>query len=267
MSRFRDLLIGTSLLAIMPLLAMAEPLGLGRPALPEEIAAWDVNVMPDGRGLPEGQGSAADGELIFSDNCAACHGEFAEGVGNWPQLAGGFDTLDRADPVKTVGSYWPYLSTVWDYIHRSMPYGNAQSLSVDDTYAIVAYILYSNFLVDEDFVLSRESFGEVEMPNVGGFIADDRDAVELPKFIRDPCMENCKDSVEITMRAANLDVTPDDASDNPPGEDASAGMLEGGGTAAPANGVGVSEGAPKQVPAEGAEGIAPEAEAEAQPKP
>jgi len=211
MSKFRDLLIGAALLVATP--ALAAPLGLGRPALPEEVAAWDVKVMPDGRGLPDGQGSVEDGEMLFSDNCAACHGEFAEGVDNWPQLAGGFGTLDHDDPVKTVGSFWPYLSTAWDYIHRSMPYGSAQTLTPDEVYAIVAYILYSNDLIDDDFVLSKETFGGVEMPNADGFIVDDRDTVELPKFIREPCMENCKDKVEITMRAANLDVTPDDASD------------------------------------------------------
>ncbi|MFP7571889.1 c-type cytochrome [Marivita sp. S2033] len=187
-----------------------EKLGLGREALPEEIAAWDVAVRPDGTGLPEGSGSAADGEILFSDNCAACHGEFAEGVDNWPSLAGGEGTLADEDPVKTVGSYWPYLSTAWDYIHRSMPYGNAQSLSDDDVYAIVAYILYSNFLVDDDFVLSNENFLEVEMPNADGFIVDDRAETEYPQWRAEPCMSACKDSVEITMRATVLDVTPNE---------------------------------------------------------
>ncbi|OSQ48183.1 c-type cytochrome [Marivita geojedonensis] len=185
-------------------------LGLGRPALPEEIAAWDVDVSPDGTGLPVGSGSVADGEMIFSENCAVCHGEFAEGVDNWPELAGGEGTLADEDPVKTVGSYWPYLSTAWDYVHRSMPYGNAQTLSNDDVYAIVAYILYSNFLVDDDFVLSNENFLEVEMPNANGFIIDDRAETEYSIWRSEPCMENCKDSVEITMRATVLDVTPEE---------------------------------------------------------
>ena len=123
----------------------AETLGLGRPALPEEISAWDVDVLPDGRGLPEGRGNVLDGEEIFAEGCASCHGDFAEGVDNWPVLAGGFDTLADKDPVKTVGSYWPHLSTVWDYVHRSMPFGSAQTLSDDDVYAIVAYILYYKY--------------------------------------------------------------------------------------------------------------------------
>ena len=182
--------------------------GLGRTALPEEIAAWDVNIMPDGRGLPEGSGDVWTGEEVFIENCAVCHGDFAEGAGNWPQLAGGEGTLADDDPVKTTGSYWPYLSTVWDYVNRSMPYGNAQSLSPDDVYAITAYILYSNFLVDDDFVLSNENFAEVEMPNADGFIIDDRAETEYAIWHGEPCMENCKDNVEITMRAAVLDVTP-----------------------------------------------------------
>ena len=182
--------------------------GLGRVALPEEIAAWDVDVSPDGTGLPVGSGSVEDGEMLFSEGCAVCHGEFAEGVGNWPKLAGGEGTLANDDPVKTVGSYWPHLSTAWDYVNRSMPYGNAQTLSDDDVYAIVAYILYSNFLVEDDFVLSNENFLEVELPNADGFIIDDRAETEYTIWRTEPCMENCKDSVEITMRATVLDVTP-----------------------------------------------------------
>ena len=184
--------------------------GLGRPALPEEVAAWDLDISPDGTGLPVGSGSVEDGEMIFSENCAVCHGEFAEGVDNWPKLAGGEDTLADEDPLKTVGSYWPYLSTAWDYVHRSMPYGSAQTLTDDEVYAIVAYILYSNFLVDDDFVLSNENFLEVELPNADGFIIDDRAEAEYSIWRTEPCMESCKENVEITMRATVLDVTPEE---------------------------------------------------------
>lgn len=185
------------------------PLGIGRIALPEEVAAWDLDVRPDGHGLPVGSGNVEDGDELFQDYCAVCHGVFAEGVDNWPKLSGGTGTLDREDPLKTVGSYWPHLSTAWDYINRSMPYGNAQSLTADEVYAITAYILYSNDLVEDDFVLSHENFTEVALPNADGFIIDDRDETELPLFSQEPCMENCKDSVEVTMRATVLDVTPD----------------------------------------------------------
>ncbi|WP_422039473.1 c-type cytochrome [Roseibium sp.] len=188
--------------------------GLGREARAEEIAAWDVDVLPDGRGLPEGRGDAYWGEEVFAEKCASCHGDFAEGVDNWPVLAGGFDTLGDKDPVKTVGSYWPYLSTVWDYVHRSMPFGEAQTLTADETYAIVAYILYSNDLVDDDFELSHENFAEFEMYNTDGFVIDDRPALEYTKWRAEPCMENCKPSVEITMRATFLDVTPEDGGES-----------------------------------------------------
>ncbi len=201
--------------------ALAEPApqiegryGLGRAAHNDEIAAWDVDILPDGRGLPEGSGDVWTGEEVFADACASCHGDFAEGVDNWPVLAGGFGTLARKDPVKTVGSYWPYLSTVWDYVHRSMPFGGAGTLSNDDTYAIVAYILYSNDLVDEDFVLSSETFKDVEMPNADGFIVDDRADAEYAEWRTEPCMENCKDSVEITMRSVFLVETPPEGGSN-----------------------------------------------------
>ena len=206
MSKF---LKAAAALAVLSTPVMADTFGLGRAALPEEIAAWDKDVRPDGTGLPVGSGDVLTGEEVFADQCAVCHGDFAEGVGNWPKLAGGADTLADDDPLKTVGSYWPYLSTTWDYVNRSMPFGNAQSLSPDEVYAIVAYILYSNDLVDDEFVLSNETFSEVTLPNHDGFILDDRLETEHSKWVGEPCMENCKESVEITMRALVLDVTPD----------------------------------------------------------
>lgn len=188
--------------------------GLGRVALTEEIAAWDVDVLPDGRGLPEGRGDVWTGEEVFVDRCASCHGDFAEGAGNWPVLAGGLGTLANEDPVKTIGSYWPHLSTSWDYINRSMPFGDAGSLTPDETYAIVAYLLYSSDLVDDDFELSHENFMEVELPNAGGFVVDDRPDREYTEWRAEPCMSDCKASVEITMRASVVDVTPDEGMDD-----------------------------------------------------
>ena len=186
----------------------AQRFGLGRPALPEEIAAWDVDVLPDGRGLPEGSGDVTTGEEVFLEKCASCHGDFAEGADNWPVLAGGFDTLADEDPVKTVGSYWPYLSTAWDYISRSMPFGEAGTLTPDETYAIVAYILYSNDKVDDEFVLSHENFAEVEMYNMNGFVVDDRPQLEYAEWRAEPCMQNCKAEAQITMRSVFLVNTP-----------------------------------------------------------
>ena len=184
--------------------------GLGRGANKREVAAWDGDISPDGTGLPMGSGDAINGEEVFAEHCAICHGDFAEGVENWPELAGGLDTLADEDPVKTVGSYWPYLSTTWDYVKRSMPFGYAQSLSDDDVYAIVAYILYSNDIVDEDFILSNETFLDVEMPNKNGFLVDNRLTSESHFWNKKVCMSDCKSDVKITMRAAVLDVTPED---------------------------------------------------------
>jgi S-disulfanyl-L-cysteine oxidoreductase SoxD len=210
MSKFLKSLSVGAVATMLALPAVAQTYGLGRAALPEEIAAWNLDVHPDGTGLPEGQGDAIVGEEIFAAKCAACHGDFAEGIGNWPKLAGGMDTLDHEDPLKTVGSYWPYLSTSFDYIRRSMPYGNAGTLTADETYAIVAYILYSNDLIEDDFVLSKDTFLDVKMPNADGFILDDRMETEVAIWSGEPCMTDCKDSVEVTMRALVLDVTPEE---------------------------------------------------------
>lgn len=217
MLKFRNLAAGLIALAAGAASAetASEPLGLGRAALPEEVAAWNLDVSPDGTGLPDGSGDVMAGEELYLENCASCHGDFAEGLDNWPSLAGGEGTLDHDDPEKTIGSYWPHLSTVFDYVNRSMPFGNAQIFTPDDTYAITAYLLYSNGLVEDDFVLSKDNFLEVKMPNAEGFIEDDRAATEYDKFAAEPCMENCKESVEITMHASVLDVTPDEGSEAP----------------------------------------------------
>ena len=186
----------------------ADPLGLGHAATPAEIAAWDVDVAPDGTGLPTGQGGVAQGEALFADLCAGCHGDFAEGVGRWPALIGGQGTLASADPVKTVGSFWPYAPTLWDYVNRSMPYGNAQTLGADDVFALVAYILFANDLIGETAVVSQDSLPRIEMPNRHGFIPDTRVPSEFVGSQAPPCMQNCKPKVEIVMRATDLDVTP-----------------------------------------------------------
>ena len=197
--------------------AAAEKLNLGREATPAEVAAWDIDIRPDGGGLPEGSGTVARGEELYIEQCAYCHGDFGEGIDRWPVLSGGIGTLDTEDPVKTVGSYWPYLSTVWDYVNRAMPFVEARSLSPDDVYALTAYILYLNDIVDdEEFELTKDNFAEIRMPNEENFFLDDREKLEMPTLGGEPCMENCKESVEITKRAAIIDVTPEDG-DNPSG--------------------------------------------------
>lgn len=228
MSKFLNLTLAAALLATP---AMAEKLGLGRAALPEEVAAWDKDVRPDGVGLPVGSGDAIVGEEVFAEKCAACHGDFAEGIDNWPKLAGGMGTLSHKDPLKTVGSYWPHVSTLFDYINRSMPFGAAQTLEPDEVYGIVAYILYSNDLIEDDYVMSNENLAAFELPNAAGFFVDDRETTEYAQFSAPACMENCKETVEITMHATVLDVTPGDPTD---GAGAPAGASVEGGTAAPA---------------------------------
>ncbi|BFG79705.1 cytochrome c [Paraburkholderia terrae] len=138
-----------------------------------DIAAWDIDVAPDGRGLPAGSGDVAMGGKIFAAKCAACHGAKGEGlIGD--QLIGGRGTLASANPKRTVGSYWPYATTLFDYIRRAMPYNAPQSLSADEVYAVSAWILNQNGIVPDDVRLDAHSLASVRMPNRDGFVADPR---------------------------------------------------------------------------------------------
>jgi cytochrome c len=170
----------------------AKRLGIGRQATPEEISGWDVDIRPDGQGLPVGRGTVKQGEEIYMQQCAACHGEFGESAGRWPILMGGAGTLASHDPVKSIGSYWPYASTVIDYIRRSMPFGNAQSLSVDELYAVTAYVLYLNDIIkEENFELNEKNFSAIKLPNEGNFSDDDREVAEKEFWRKEPCMKDC----------------------------------------------------------------------------
>jgi S-disulfanyl-L-cysteine oxidoreductase SoxD len=195
----------------------ARPLGIGREATPAEIAGWDIDIRPDGQGLPPGKGTVKQGEAIYMQQCAACHGEFGESAGRWPLIAGGAGSLASHDPVKSVGSYWPYASTVMDYIRRAMPFGNAQSLTNDETYAVTAYVLYLNdILSDENFELNARTFKSIKLPNEPNFHDDDRDTSEKAFRHRQPCMKNClPGEAKVTGRARLIDVTPD-ANARPP---------------------------------------------------
>jgi cytochrome c len=214
MSRFRkaaacQLALAAALLAAGPVAAQGLKLGLGRPALPEEVAAWDIDVRPDGQGLPRGKGTAKQGDALYSAHCAACHGDFGQGVGRWPAVAGGKGTLRAERPEKTIGSFWPDLSTVFDYVRRTMPFGKGQTLTVDETYAVVAYLLLLNDIVtDENFELDERSFQSIRLPNAGGFYDDDRETAEKRFWGGAPCMTNCKPEARITARAASPDITP-----------------------------------------------------------
>ncbi|WP_306260334.1 c-type cytochrome [Pararhizobium sp. IMCC21322] len=209
MSKFLKASIAALLLSSLTLPAFSEGLGLGRVASDDEIAAWDIDVRPDGTGLPQGSGTVTQGEEVFAERCAVCHGDFGEGVDRWPVLSGGQDSLTDDRPVKTIGSYWPYLSTVYDYINRAMPFGESQSLTPDEIYGITAYLLYMNDIVtDEEFELSKQNFASVRMPNEDNFFFDPRPDTPIFKA-DDPCMSECKPEVTITSRARILDVTPD----------------------------------------------------------
>ena len=143
---------------------------LGRAATPEEIAAWDISIDPGGAGLPPGGGTARQGEAIFAAKCAACHGEKGAGKPN-DQLVGGGGTLagDRP-PVKTVGSYWPYATTLFDYIRRAMPLNESKTLADDEVYALVAYILQLNGIIGENDRMDAQTLPKVRMPNREGFV-------------------------------------------------------------------------------------------------
>jgi cytochrome c len=191
--------------------ATSKPLGIGREAKPEEIAGWDIDIRPDGQGLPPGKGTVKQGEAIYMQQCAACHGEFGESAGRWPIVAGGAGTLASHDPVKSIGSYWPYASTVIDYIRRSMPFGNAQSLSNDELYAVTAYVLYLNDIIkDESFELNATTFKAIRLPNEPNFRDDDREIAEKALWRKTPCMTNClPGQAKVTGRARVIDVTPE----------------------------------------------------------
>ena len=191
--------------------ASDRPFNLGRLATVEEVAGWDIDVRPDGLGAPVGIGNAIDGEEIYAERCAACHGDFGEAIDRWPALVGGEDTLDTHDPIKTTGSYWPYASTMYDYIYRAMPFGEAQSLSYDETYQIVAFLLYMNDIIDDDFDVSHENIGNIEMPNKDGFFVPDPRPDAQPVG-GEPCMSNCKVATNIIGRARDIDVTPESES-------------------------------------------------------
>jgi cytochrome c len=191
--------------------APTKRLGIGREATPQEIAGWDIDIRPDGQGLPPGKGTVKNGEQLYMTHCAACHGEFGESAGRWPIISGGNGTLASHDPVKSIGSYWPYASTVMDYIRRSMPFGNAQSLTNDELYAITAYVLYLNDIVkSEDFELNQKNFGTIKLPNQPNFYDDDREVTEKAFWKKNPCMTNCAaGEPKIIGRARSIDVTPE----------------------------------------------------------
>jgi cytochrome c len=143
--------------------------GLGVPISAEDLAPWDISVQPDGTGLPPGSGSVARGAEVYATHCIACHGVDGAGQPN-DRLVGGQGTLTELAQVRTIGSFWPYASTVFDYIRRAMPFLAPQSLTNDDVYAVTAYLLAENGIVPKDATLDARSLARVRMPNRDGFI-------------------------------------------------------------------------------------------------
>jgi cytochrome c len=143
---------------------------LGKAISPEDLAAWDISIGPDGAGLPAGSGTVKQGEAVFMAKCQACHGEKGAGTPN-DRLVGGQGSLPGdKPPVKTVGSYWPYATTLFDYIRRAMPFNESKSLTSDEVYGVVAYLLNLNGVIPESETLNAQSLPKVVMPNREGFV-------------------------------------------------------------------------------------------------
>jgi S-disulfanyl-L-cysteine oxidoreductase SoxD len=191
--RFSNLLAaGIVLLATSASLAQAPSYtNVGRTPTKEEIQAWDIAIGPDGKGLPPGQGTAKEGAPVFAAKCAVCHGAAGQGGGSaiefsvtfalakgttsliGPRLAGGkadLETLTTVRPVRSIGGYWPYATTVWDFIHRAMPRGQSGTLTANEVYALTAFILAKNEIIKEDDVMDAKTLPKVQMPNRNGFV-------------------------------------------------------------------------------------------------
>lgn len=159
---------------------------LGRTATHEEIKGWSINVFSDGTGLPQdSEGTVKQGEQVYQNACLACHGVKLEG-GLGPALVGGKGSLTTDKPIKTIGSYWPYATTVFDYVRRSMPFQSPQSLTDEEVYSVTGYLLHMNGLMDADAKVNAKTLMEVKMPNRDAFYVDDR-----PDASNERCMQDC----------------------------------------------------------------------------
>ena len=151
--------------------ALAETPNLGKVITPEEVVPWDISVSPDGAGLPPGSGTPKQGEAVYASKCLACHGEKGAGKPN-DALVGGIGSLAGDKPaLKTVGSFWPYATTIFDYVRRSMPYNESKTLTNDELYAVAAYILQLNGIIGENDTMNAQTLPKVRMPNRDGFVA------------------------------------------------------------------------------------------------
>jgi S-disulfanyl-L-cysteine oxidoreductase SoxD len=159
------------------LLAQSPKYGVGRAPTADEIRQWEITVRPDGTGLPGGSGSVAEGKEIYTNRCLKCHGSVGQGRDSVP-LAGGRGSLSSDKPLKTVESYWPYATTVFDFVRRAMPFDRPGTLTANQVYAVTAYVLYLGKVVPENTVLDGASLAKVRMPNRDGFVMDPRPDVK-----------------------------------------------------------------------------------------
>jgi len=173
--RFSRLLCaGITLMTVSAALAQAPSYSnIGRTPTKQEVEAWDLSVGPDGKGLPAGQGTAKEGAAIFADKCAVCHGPEGMGGKIGPRVIGGIadtETLTTLKPVRSVGGYWPYATSVWDYIRRAMPRSQSGTLTPNEVYSLTAFILSKSKIIPEDQVLNEKTLPKVQMPNRNGFV-------------------------------------------------------------------------------------------------
>jgi mono/diheme cytochrome c family protein len=167
-TNLKSLVPALAFLACGPAMAQSPTYKVGRPPTEAELRAWDNVVGADGKELPPGSGTAKDGAKVYTARCSFCHGQ--TGVeGPAPRLIGGVDTVSTASPVLTAGSFWPFATTVWDYINRSMPQDAEGSLTPSQVYAVTALLLYKNGIIKEDDLLDQKSLLKVQMPNRFGF--------------------------------------------------------------------------------------------------
>jgi cytochrome c len=154
--------------ACLPAVAQQGP-GLGEPISDADLAPWDISIETNGGGLPPGSGTVAQGQTVYETQCLSCHGPEGQD-GQHDRLVGGHGTLEDFNQIRTLGSFWPYASTVFDYIRRAMPFNTPQTLTDDEVYAVTAYLLHLNGIVEADATIDARTLAGITMPNADGFI-------------------------------------------------------------------------------------------------